>query len=1718
MKGKVIVIIIALAMALGPLTTQDQTGPDRAVQSVVETEPTVPTEIQATEMLSNMRMEGSFLENLGQLDDDRILFYALGEPLTVGLARDRVVFTLVDVGPDTSKSGAIRFEMILKGCNDVIPQGNHALGHPTNFFIGNDPDRWVRDARSYHEVLYEDLYDGVDLRFYFRDGMFKYDFILTEGADPGVIRCSYDGIEGLEVDARTGELIIRTGLGDIRDSRPSILHLDGEKEKVDAEYRLLDERSWGYTIPTTSLHRSMVVDPGIHFSTFLGGYRSKVHCVAPDTEGNIVVAGSTTNSSHPTTPGTIGSSCAGESAFLVKLDPDGEQALFYTYFGGTDGSTLPQTIAFRDDGNILISGETSSSTFPISLDANQKDNGGGSDVFILLVNPDASQIIYGSYFGGSGDDIDTAWTLFNDGYMMDSHLDDDGSFYISSQTRSDDLPVTGGAFCTTGYPQNDLYLVKFDSTLKNIVFCTYFGSPDERPYWWFGPCWWSHVTDICVDEQHDIYIIGETYGQNFTTTPGAYLTNFTFPVGEVANYGEIFLMRVDSTGSRLEFSTFLTQGWGQFVHVMDNGSILVAGVAAVGLPTGPHSLRDPIRDTDHFYAIIDADGTRFEYASYIGVFDEGLPDYQFINLDEDRSILYFYGYCSYNSKLNTTEKCMFNETFNERYTYDYFIIGVDISDPTRPGISYCSLITASARDWLWYIYPTNQIFAIDGNGTLLLGGYTESPDFPITNGAFCSTFFGGTQWGMGFVMRVDPVPCTRPGNITGISTFPSNYEVTINWDPTRYSQGKLYHYTVYRSKSTNPETAEPIAAIDWPDIGYTDENVTNGETYYYWVTITAAGGESLMGKWVESTPTGPPTEPQNLTVESGHRFVNLSWNPPMNSGGLPLDAYLIYWGESPEDLHLLAIVKEGTSFQHDVSTFDKEFYYKVTAINTEGESFRSNLANITPWGPPSEPTGFNFTERNQSVNLTWFPPKYYGGSMYTEYVVYRGDTEDDLQPIGNSSIDDLYYLDEGLENGRTYYYKVCLDSNYGEGDSTRVLAASPFTEPSAPREFTIVAERSQAVELTWSEPDDDGGRPIIGYVVYYKLGDGPTIETDPISGTSYVVDGLTNDEVYYFSVAAKTTGALGLMCAPILGVPGDPPGMVTDLAALATDDGVMLTWDSPENPGSSPIISYRVMRGVRPDSMDPIAELTEELEYPDASAEEGLAYYYSVVTFSKYGDGPAPEAMKVMRPGKVATPSVLPGDGVVMITWAAPDILGSSAIVQYIIERGTSMENMVRIARVDSELPYTDDNVTNGVDYYYAIRAVNSEGEGPRSSAASAKPMPVPGAPTDIKLSQEGTALVLKWDAPDKPNCAAVTGYTIKRGTSSGNMVEIADLGVMYKYTDNDVEEGKTYYYSVIAQSHVGDGEEPSAKEKEVEGTSNMGLYLLLLLVVIVALVLAVAYVRKGKGVTEVAAAPVAAVKEHQYLVEQVFVVYEDGRLVSSCTREDCAISDPDLMSSMLIAIQGVMQDGLQRGSLESIRYGDSLIMMSAGRHVNVAAVLYGEPEDTFKEDLESSVSRIETSYAGVIEDWSGDQSDLLGIDGLARGLLESTAGVTRESVSGAKVSREVSVLSAVDRYREFYRLKVAAVNDTDETITDVSIGVSFDGEALRLDRVEPHTLELEGDSVELGNIKSGERKTASFLFEPTTAGDVQIEGELLYTDPEGEEHTLEMKRRSIGG
>ncbi|MBN1945585.1 MAG: SBBP repeat-containing protein [Bradymonadales bacterium] len=210
--------------------------------------------------------------------------------------------------------------------------------------------------------------------------------------------------------------------------------------------------------PTKSGEESLI------YSVVVGGSAfDNAAEMAVDDRGNAYVVGITQSPDFPTTPGALDRTLSGvQDAYLLKLNPNGSRLVFSTYIGG-EQNEIPYGISVDFQGKIYLSGHTSSQALPfLTSNAIQTTLAGPVDGMALVLNPNGSSVVFGTYFGGSGQEI---WGM--------STLDGYGDLYLSIQTLSDDFPVTPGAYDTTYNGDYDQGVLKLELGGPRIVLCHY---------------------------------------------------------------------------------------------------------------------------------------------------------------------------------------------------------------------------------------------------------------------------------------------------------------------------------------------------------------------------------------------------------------------------------------------------------------------------------------------------------------------------------------------------------------------------------------------------------------------------------------------------------------------------------------------------------------------------------------------------------------------------------------------------------------------------------------------------------------------------------------------------------------------------------------------------------------------------------------------------------------------------------------------------------------------------------------------------------------------------------------------------------------------------------------------------------------------------------------------------------------------------------------------
>jgi len=260
----------------------------------------------------------------------------------------------------------------------------------------------------------------------------------------------------------------------------------------------------------------------------------------------------------------------------------------------------------------------------------------------------------------------------------------------------------------------------------------------------------------------------------------------------------------------------------------------------------------------------------------------------------------------------------------------------------------------------------------------------------------------------------------------------------------------------------------------------------------------------------EGTTLKPPHPPTNLTATEGDGYLLLRWSAPADDGGAPITAYKIYRGEAPGGETLLAEVGDDVTLYNDTDVSNgRRYFYRVSAVNEIGEGELSEEANATPAGVPSAPRNLRAVVGDEMVNLTWEAPENDGGAEVVAYRVYR-----DGEFVAR--VERMWYREEGLQNGRGYYYQVSAVNRMGEGELSEGVNATPIAPPSAPRNVQAVQEKD-GILLTWDPPEDDGGSQI---TLYKILRDGVDYAAVPGNTTEFLDENVSAGKSYRYSVKA----------------------------------------------------------------------------------------------------------------------------------------------------------------------------------------------------------------------------------------------------------------------------------------------------------------------------------------------------------------------------------------------------------------------------------------------------------------------------------------------------------------------------------------------------------------------------------------------------------------------
>jgi hypothetical protein len=453
------------------------------------------------------RLPLSFEQNQGQ-SDDRVKFLAHGNGYGLYLGSGEAALVL---GGEGAESSAV--EMKFAGANaDAQIAGSDRLPGHSNYFIGNDSSRWLHNVPQFGRVVYRQVYPGIDLAFYGKQGSLEYDFDVAPGADPDRIQLDLSGADKLQVDSN-GDLVLAKKDRDLRFQAPHVYQNSSTgKQNVSGSFVLAGNNRVSFKVGDYDRTRTLVIDPVLTFSSYLGGSGDEscaaatgtsfvAHCpaIAVDSAGNIYVAGTTTSTGTfggiaPQVPATA---LGPANVFIsrISLSSTASTLDFVTYLGGA-GTQYPVGVGVDSGFNAYVAGTTDAGNYPVTATAFQSGAGSaGNHVFVSEVDSSGSALLYSTYLSGTGTDVASGMAV-----------DTLAKVYVFGTTTSPDLPTTPGALQPTPNATNQFFFGKIDpaaSGSSGLPYLTYFGGATPST---------GHVNGgaIAVDSNFHVYVAGGT--------------------------------------------------------------------------------------------------------------------------------------------------------------------------------------------------------------------------------------------------------------------------------------------------------------------------------------------------------------------------------------------------------------------------------------------------------------------------------------------------------------------------------------------------------------------------------------------------------------------------------------------------------------------------------------------------------------------------------------------------------------------------------------------------------------------------------------------------------------------------------------------------------------------------------------------------------------------------------------------------------------------------------------------------------------------------------------------------------------------------------------------------------------------------------------------------------------------------------------------------------
>ncbi len=649
---------------------------------------------------------------------------------------------LIGAREDTVRAHAVRLTIEAGSLEGAV--GLKRASGERSYLLGDDRSRWTEGVPAWHQVSRADVLPGVDFVLRPESSSFAYDLHVAPNVDERELVLRVEGARALRLD-RAGGLVVETPLGELRQRPPVVWEVTarGARRPVPAKFVCIGDDRFGFSVERSDRGRALVIDPGFEWGTYLGGTDlDRVYDVSVLSSGVVGVCGISYSLDFPTVPGSYSTALTGLSdAFVFVFSPDGRHMVQSTYLGGTDDDDAT-SLAHLNGAGFVVAGSTLSLDFPIPSSAYQPQHAGGSDGFLLRLDPLMQSITAGSFLGTGGNDRVRGLSVSPQGYD------------VCGSTSSAGFPTTAGAWQTSFGGGNgvtgDGFLTRFNESLDQLHWSTYVGGTQN-----------DVAISLETDDAGQVLLCGSTSSSNFHVTSGAFDTT--------QNGGtDAFVALVSATGQHALFSTFLggaSTDLAESVCFGPQGDVFVGGsTESSGFPVTPGG-----HDTaygglgDGFVARVSADGSALSWSTFLGDDESDVVNAVAFNdtvgvvaVGSTRSIHYPVTDYAYDKTYNGVQGLGFFDAVLSSFQAD-------------GALEYSTFFGGHQDD-------EALCLALDGEDCLV-AGWTNSNNMPVTGSVFDPSYdYSGIPDGFCIRLSLDRYPFFYgTGKMTSAGNFPELY-------------------------------------------------------------------------------------------------------------------------------------------------------------------------------------------------------------------------------------------------------------------------------------------------------------------------------------------------------------------------------------------------------------------------------------------------------------------------------------------------------------------------------------------------------------------------------------------------------------------------------------------------------------------------------------------------------------------------------------------------------------------------------------------------------------------------------------------------------------------------------------------------------------------------------------------------------------------------------